>query len=617
MSQSPTDLGSDRQSLARRERYITAWKTVAELLENGRTFSGYERNCAFLNTAGPRFAEISAISGFDLLADSRAAALVDWDRDGDLDVWLTHRTGPRATYLQNDSRTGHHYLALRLEGKSCNRDAVGARISLRLANGMTQIRTLRAGEGFLSQSSKWLSFGLGQEKEIEQVAVRWPGGREEIFSGVRADGRYWLVQHTGQARREPTLDAPPPFPDKSISLDTIPDRQGTLLARRLPWPDGKYLDMQGDEHALMETHGRPRLLLLWAGWCLPCLAEMKALSEQREEIEEAGISILALNVDGVTRPVDEVRQDIEKVAEQISIPGEMAIATEELLQGLDVSQQVISLRRRALGLPMGFLLDEAGLLVGVYRGAVPTGRLIADVQRMREKWSDPRDAAVPFEGRWFTSPFPPDLLAIVEELLRAERPRRAWDYYITHVRDSEIMRDAEAGKLTGITSIDLAALCFRMGEALIRANASEEALVAFEEAVHIRPDFWNARFALATIRQQQGNFAEAITQYREMLRIRPNDAMSMNNLAWLLATAPHGDPDEAVDWARKACELTGQRNPSTLDTLGVALAAEGDFEEAIEKAELALRLAEAAGQAELADRLRSRLAGYREGQSTR
>ena len=58
------------------------------------TLSGYERNCAFLNTGG-RFATVSALSGFDVKDDTRAVATCDWDRDGRLDVWTSSRTAPR------------------------------------------------------------------------------------------------------------------------------------------------------------------------------------------------------------------------------------------------------------------------------------------------------------------------------------------------------------------------------------------------------------------------------------------------------------------------------------------------------------------------------------------
>jgi hypothetical protein len=59
-------------------------------------------------------------------------ALVDWDGDGDQDVFLTNRTGPRVRFLRNDQTTGNAHVTLELRGTRANRDAVGARVELTL-----------------------------------------------------------------------------------------------------------------------------------------------------------------------------------------------------------------------------------------------------------------------------------------------------------------------------------------------------------------------------------------------------------------------------------------------------------------------------------------------------
>src|SRR5690606_32636738 len=91
--------------------------------------------------------------------------------------------------------------ALRLQGATANRDAVGARVELYLrdAEHPRRIKTVRAGDGYLSQSTKWVHFGLGPVEDIERVVVRWPGGDAETFRGLQAD-RYWsIVQGSGHA----------------------------------------------------------------------------------------------------------------------------------------------------------------------------------------------------------------------------------------------------------------------------------------------------------------------------------------------------------------------------------------------------------------------------------
>ena len=68
-----------------------AGRELGRMIVEGRSFSGNERNCVFLNTgeataAKGRFANVSAVSGLDFPDDARAVALVDWDHDGDEDL---------------------------------------------------------------------------------------------------------------------------------------------------------------------------------------------------------------------------------------------------------------------------------------------------------------------------------------------------------------------------------------------------------------------------------------------------------------------------------------------------------------------------------------------------
>ena len=51
--------------------------------------------------------------------------LLDWDRDGDQDLWLRNRTSPRLRLMINGS-SGERSVLIRLEGVECNRDGIGA-----------------------------------------------------------------------------------------------------------------------------------------------------------------------------------------------------------------------------------------------------------------------------------------------------------------------------------------------------------------------------------------------------------------------------------------------------------------------------------------------------------
>jgi len=119
---------------------------------------------------------------------------------------------------------------------------------------------------------------------------------------------------------------------------------------------------------------------------------------------------------------------------------------------------------------------------------------------------------------------------------------------------------------------------------------------------------------------QLGRSGEAISFWRGTLVASPNSAPALNNLAWLLATdrdATNRNGAEAVQLAERACALTGRRDPVLIGTLAAAYAEAGRFSEAIETAQQARDLAQAAGQLEIAEKNRQLLELYRSGQPYR
>jgi hypothetical protein len=125
------------------------------LIREGWSFSGRERDQCFLNLGSFPFATCSAVAGLDLIDDGRASAVVDWDHDGRLDLWVSARTSPAIRFLHNQGPDCGHHLSLRLIGRRCNRDAIGARGEVYFGGDQPtrRIKTLHAGDGFLAQSS--------------------------------------------------------------------------------------------------------------------------------------------------------------------------------------------------------------------------------------------------------------------------------------------------------------------------------------------------------------------------------------------------------------------------------------------------------------------------------
>jgi len=154
----------------------------------------------FRNDGRGRFFDVSATAGpfFERATVSRGLALADVDEDGDLDALVTS-SGGRAVLLRNDSERQGLPLVLALEADPPNRNAVGAKVSVRTERG-EQIEEVRTGTSYLSQNDLKLVFGIEPEARAT-VTVRWPGGRVDAFEGVRGGALVRIRQGQGIVER--------------------------------------------------------------------------------------------------------------------------------------------------------------------------------------------------------------------------------------------------------------------------------------------------------------------------------------------------------------------------------------------------------------------------------
>lgn len=155
-----------------------------------------------------------------------------------------------------------------------------------------------------------------------------------------------------------------------------------------------------------------------------------------------------------------------------------------------------------------------------------------------------------------------------------------------------------------------------LGRLLLATGAASNALPHLTLAVAANPTDLESLRAQALALQQTGAGADAVAAWRAANQLAPDQPDLLNNLAWLLATAPEASvrgPAEAVTLAQRACELTGRQQPALLGTLAAAFAAAGDFPQAVATADAAIALAERLSQPEVAQRNRELREFYRAG----
>ncbi|HVT73725.1 MAG TPA: FG-GAP-like repeat-containing protein [Lacunisphaera sp.] len=114
-------------------------------------------------------------SGFVVPGDAKGLAVVDRDGDGWPDLLVT-RNNATSMAWHNTGVPGRHALAVRLRGPAGNRPAIGARVSLELADGSVQVAEIFAGGGYWSQSAAAAFFGYRDANPPRTVTVRWPDG---------------------------------------------------------------------------------------------------------------------------------------------------------------------------------------------------------------------------------------------------------------------------------------------------------------------------------------------------------------------------------------------------------------------------------------------------------
>ncbi len=115
------------------------------------------------------------------------------------------------------------------------------------------------------------------------------------------------------------------------------------------------------------------------------------------------------------------------------------------------------------------------------------------------------------------------------------------------------------------------------------AKHYRRAVEAFSTVIAEHPDQWTAYRGRADAQLNLGNRAGAVADYEQGLKLKPADPGLLNNLAWVLATAPEDklrNGQRALRLALEACKLTDYKEDYVLSTLAAAYAEIGDFENA-------------------------------------
>jgi tetratricopeptide (TPR) repeat protein len=155
---------------------------------------------------------------------------------------------------------------------------------------------------------------------------------------------------------------------------------------------------------------------------------------------------------------------------------------------------------------------------------------------------------------------------------------------------------------------------YNRGNILFAEGRIDEAMADWEKTLQLRPSDADAHTCLGNAFLRRGLVEEAVAHYEKAIALAPKDPHSRINIAWVLATAPDAsirDGIKAVEFAQQAVELSGGKDPKFLRTLAAAYAESGRFSEAITTTKQAIMTATMQGKAGLAHVLDEDVGLYR------
>lgn len=144
------------------------------------------------------FEDVSSSSGLSDRLSHRGSVVLDYDRDGDLDIisnvvkmpWAAFaNTNQKIKVYRNDQKTGN-WIGIKLSGKEdINSDCFGCSVVFESKDTIQRV-AVDGGSGHASQSTRILYFGLGSSKKVDKLTVHWTNGSSSEFTGLKAGNIY-------------------------------------------------------------------------------------------------------------------------------------------------------------------------------------------------------------------------------------------------------------------------------------------------------------------------------------------------------------------------------------------------------------------------------------------
>ena len=159
-------------------------------------------NRLYENLGGGNFTAIEGVNIVNTPGRSNGAAWIDYDRDGDIDLFVANGDAtPQSNSLyRNRMNSANRFLQLHLDGNASNYDAIGAKVRVKAridGQPVWQLREASSQSGYNSHSSYEFYFGLGDAIAADTLAIYWPSGWVQVLTDVPA-GQFLTIAEDSQ-----------------------------------------------------------------------------------------------------------------------------------------------------------------------------------------------------------------------------------------------------------------------------------------------------------------------------------------------------------------------------------------------------------------------------------
>jgi hypothetical protein len=133
-----------------------------------------------------------------------SAAASDYDRDGDVDLFVSNPYYPSKNYIMAANSTPNNWCEVKLVGHASNRDGIGAKIKL-IDRNQNQLREVRTNSGSYSANEQIAHFGLGNASAVEYLKIEWPSGHVQWVANPAINTLLTIEEGEGDDAPTPTV----------------------------------------------------------------------------------------------------------------------------------------------------------------------------------------------------------------------------------------------------------------------------------------------------------------------------------------------------------------------------------------------------------------------------